>query len=173
MEELSPATLLEFFRDLSSAVRQPVTLHVGGSSALILAGFLRRPTEDVDVVDQLPESIRNNHAMLAKLVEDYGLQLTHFQSHYLPDGWQRRVHSLNRFGQLDVFLIDVYDIFVGKLFSRREKDLKDLRVLKPLLDFDRLSKQLVHTGKSLASEAKFRESAERNWYILFGTPLPI
>ncbi len=71
------------------------------------------------------------------LVERYGLRLAHFQSHYLPDGWQRRVESFGVFGELAVFLVDPVDIAVGKLFSRRDKDLDDVRMLKRVLELAR------------------------------------
>lgn len=51
------------------------------------------------------------------------MALNHFQSHYLPAGRPDRVRSLGRFGKLDVFLVDVYDVLLSKLFSDRNKDL--------------------------------------------------
>ena len=45
--------------------------------------------------------------------------------------WLDRVHSLAPFGRLQVYLVDRYDVFISKLFSIREKDRDDVRVLKP------------------------------------------
>src|SRR5687768_16175766 len=97
--------------------------------ALILGERLTRRTEDIDVVDELPEVVRAERELLDGFTARYGLRVAHFQSHYLPMGWEARVRSLGRFGQLDVFLVDELDIAVGKLFSAREKDRDDLRVL--------------------------------------------
>jgi hypothetical protein len=102
----------------------------------------------------------------------YRLRLAHFQSHYLPSGWDQRVHSLGTFGRLQVFLVDVYDVFLSKLFSRREKDRDDLRVLAPQLDKEILTRRLRETAAPLSSDPNLRPSAEQNWYILFGEPLP-
>jgi hypothetical protein len=147
-------------------------LDIGGSTALILAGHLRRATEDIDVVDQLPPSIRMNHELLSKLGTRFGLRLAHFQSHYLPSGWSARVRSLGRFGSIDVHLVDPLDIFVGKLFSNREKDRDDLRVLKKSLEKPAITERLQSSAKILAGEPAIRVNAERNWYILFGESLP-
>ena len=64
------------------------------------------------------------------------------QSHYFPSGWQNRAHSLEPFGRLQVLLVDVYDVFLSKLFSARIKDLEDLLVLAPQLDKDDLVEKL-------------------------------
>jgi hypothetical protein len=106
------------------------------------------------------------------MASQYGLQLTHFQSHYLPSGWSQRVRSLGRFGTLDVYLVDVYDIFVGKLFSGREKDRGDLRMLKRSLDKGQIVERLQTAAKNLAAESALKDHADKNWYILFGEPLP-
>ena len=77
-----------------------------------------------------------------ELAVRYKLGLAHFQSHYLPKGWEPRTQSIGRFGQLDVFATDVYDVLLSKLFSKRTKDRDDLRALKneinPQLFADRM-----------------------------------
>lgn len=172
MEITKPETIQEFFRELATPLHKPVTIFVGGSVALMLPKFLSRNTQDVDVVDEVPAEIRSLHKQLDQLMQRYRLQLTHFQSHYLPTGWQNRVHSLEPFGKLQVFLVDVYDVFLSKLFSGREKDRDDLRVLAPQLDKDMIIRKLKDTTASLQSEAKFKKHAEDNWYILYGEALP-
>jgi hypothetical protein len=67
--------------------------------------------------------------------------------------------------------VDVYDLFLGKLFSQRTKDLDDLRVLARSLDKEILIRRLP-TTVGLAADLSLREAAERNWYIVYGEPLP-
>lgn len=172
METTQPDRILQFLRELGTFAKRPTRIHVGGSAALIVAGGLRRHTEDIDVVDEVPGELRTEHALLESLSKRYGLHLAHFQSHYLPSGWEGRVRLLDMFGQLEVFLIDPYDIVLSKLFSQREKDRDDLRVLAPGMDKTQLVRRLRDDAAALASEPRLKQFAVTNWYILFGEPLP-
>jgi hypothetical protein len=173
VESLKPETILEFLRELGAAIKEPARLEIGGASSLILGGFLSRATEDIDVVNEVPPPIRLQHELLARLSARYGLSLTHFQSHYLPSGWINRVRSFGRFQTLDVYLIDVYDIFVGKLFSNREKDLDDLRLLKRSLEKDRVVDRFKTRAEALIAETALKAHAGKNWRIHFDEPLPV
>lgn len=165
-------TVLQFLRELSRHVVQPTRLLIGGSTALILCGYLSRQTEDIDVVDEVPANLRSEYQLLGELEEQYGLQLTHFQSHYLPSGWADRLHSVATLGLLHVFAVDAYDLFLSKLFSSRRKDREDLRAVLPHLERSVLETRLRDTAKSLCNDAKLREAAVENWYVLFGEVLP-
>jgi hypothetical protein len=172
MDRTDPELVKQFLRELGSHVSRPVRLCIGGSVALILPGYLARHTEDVDVVDEVPAEIRSQHQLLAQLRKRYALELAHFQSHYLPQGWEHRVHSLEPFGQMQVALVDVHDIFLSKLFGGREKDRDDLRLLAPQLDKDTLTRRLRETTAPLRADAALLRRAEENWYILYGEALP-
>jgi hypothetical protein len=171
-DSTDPRTLQQFLRELGDALQTPARMDVGGSSALILRGLLSRATDDVDVVDEIPEVLRVEHELLDGLVSRYGLRLTHFQSHYLPAGWSARVESLGRFGKLDIFLVHPLDIFVGKLFSKRTKDRDDLRMLCGSLDRSAIVERLRASAGALLADPGLRADAQRNWYILFGEDLP-
>ncbi len=173
MDITKTETILEFFRALSRHVLRPTRLIVGGSVALMLAGLLTRHTEDIDVVNELPPELRNQHEALAELAARFGLQLAHFQSHYLPAGWERRIHAFGQFDRLDVHLVDAYDVTVSKLCSKRAKDLDDLRTLKPALDREVLKDRLTGEGASLLAEQRLRDAAVQNWYVLTGEQLPV
>ena len=172
MEHTRPEKIQQFLRELGSSIYEPCRINIGGSSALILMQMLSRQTDDIDAVNEVPAPIRNDHALLEKLIVRYGLRLAHFQSHYLPDHWESRLHSLGSFGQLQVYLVDHVDIVLGKLFSRREKDLDDLRMLVTVVTRPVLEDRLRSAGGGLLSDPQFRSNAEKNWYILFGDSLP-
>jgi hypothetical protein len=172
MDATRPETVLRFFRDLGSRIDRPARLDVGGSISLILAGVLSRQTEDIDVVDEVPAEIRTRYDLLDQLVTRYGLNLAHFQSHYLPSAWSNRVRSLGRFEKLDVFLVDVYDVLLSKLFSTREKDLDDLVTVAPRVGKEVLESRLRQSAGPLLGEPQLAEAARRNWYVLYGDPLP-
>jgi hypothetical protein len=172
MDKTSPETVKRYFRDLGSSISEPVTLEIGGSIALILGGYLSRSTEDVDVVDEIPIALRRKRSVLADLQKSYQLLLTHFQSHYLPAGWRDRLQYVGDFGSLKIYSVDVYDVFLSKLFSSRRKDLDDMRIIEPKLDKQYLIKQLLSSTAKLMKEADLKENAEKNWYILFDEKLP-
>jgi Nucleotidyltransferase of unknown function (DUF6036) len=172
VETTKPETIRQFLRDLGLNVHRPLKVTVGGSAALILPGLLTCRTEDIDLVDEVPAEVRTQYQLLKRLHEHFNLQLTHFQSHYLPTGWEQRTHSLESFGQLQVLLVDAYDVFLSKLFSDREKDRDDLRIVAHQLDKETLIRRFRETTAPLRSDAKFRQNAQKNWYILFGESLP-
>jgi hypothetical protein len=172
MPKTDPETVRQLLRELGLGVQRSVNLAIGGAVALILAGYLQRSSQDIDVVDEVPEDLRKQQVLLDDLAKRYQLQLTHFQSHDLPAGWEGRLHTLEPFGKLRVALVDVYDVFLGKLFSARSKDLDDLRVLLPSLDRQTIEWRLHESCGGLLAEASLKQQAERNWFILVGQPLP-
>jgi hypothetical protein len=170
---IDPATVLQLLRELSTHVTQPTQLVIGGSIAVMLAGHLSRSTDDIDVVDELPASLRAQPTLLEGLAQRYGLRLAHFQSHYLPGGWDQRIWSVDTFGKLQVLAVDPYDVVVGKMFSIREKDRDDLRAITPRLDRAVVEDRVRRTTADLRSEQRLLDAARRNWFILFGQELPI
>jgi hypothetical protein len=173
MDPTTPKAVQQFFRELSTLVLQPTRLVVGGSLALILRGLLSRRTEDADVVDEVPAALRNQHNALDELVNRFGLQLTHFQSHYLPNGWDKRIELFESFNELHVYLVDPYDVMVSKLCSKRAKDLDDLRAMEPKIDKPLLADRLKTAAAALLAEQRLREAAQHNWYVLFDEQLPV
>lgn len=172
MDVTRPETIRQYLRELSDQVRRPLRLDVGGCASLILSGHLSRKTEDIDVVDEVPADVRREYRLLEELQKRYGLELTSFQRHYLPVGWEQRVHSQPPFGQFSVFLVDVYDVFLSKLYSARTKDLDDLRALLPQLDKETIVRKMKDTTASMLTAPDLRGKAEKNWTVLYGEPLP-
>lgn len=172
VDATAPQTIERFLRELSLHVTRPTRLVIGGSIALILSGHLIRHTEDLDVVDEIPAELRDQHPLLQDLLNLYKLRLAHFQSHYLPDGWSQRLRSFGTFARLQVFLVDPYDIFLGKLFSARKKDREDLNAMASRLDRETLVRRLRETTASFRADATLLDAATKNWYVLFGEPLP-
>jgi hypothetical protein len=82
------------------------------------------------------------------------------------------VHSLDIFDRLQVFLVDVYDVALSKLFSARLKDLEDLRVLKPQLDKELLATKLRTHGGDFLAAPRLLQLAQDNWKVLYGEALP-
>lgn len=172
MEKTEPDEILQFFAYLGNKLRHKVRIEVAGSVALILPGYVSRHTEDIDVVGEVPKEIRENHALMNTLETSFGLKLGHVQSHYFPSGWRERVHSFDVYDELHVYLVDVYDVALSKLFSSRLKDLEDLRVLRPQLDKDSLTERLRTSARDFLAAPRLLEIATDNWKVLYGEELP-
>lgn len=172
MERTDAEVAREFLRELGIQTKQPAVLIIGGAIALILQGAIERSTTEIDIVGEIPESIRSQGVLVGELQRRYQLLLTQVQAHCLPSGWEQRVKSLGAFGPLQVSILDVYDVFLDKLFGRRTKDLDDLRAMKPRLDLYRLVSRLRTSTASLRGEPQLRKTAEDNWYVVFGEVLP-
>jgi hypothetical protein len=172
MDKTEPDTIRQYFEQVGFELRETVSIAVGGSCALILPGYVSRSTEDIDVVGEVPEAIRTKYEFLAELQQLHGLHLGHVQSHYFPQGWHERVHAFGVYNHLQVSLVDVYDVFLSKLFSARMKDMADLKVLLPQLDKETLVRRFLTTCKDFLAAARLKKIAEKNWKILFGEDIP-
>lgn len=168
VDSLDPKMALDMLRELGTRVARPATITIGGSIALILERILVRQTDDVDVVDELPEAVRTEYALLDELTSRYKLKIAHFQSHYLPDGWRSRTHSLGRFGKIDVHVVDAVDVLTGKLFSRRTKDLDDLREALPRINMEDFRRRIQNSTTGYRNDPHSLPNGVRNWYILTG-----
>ena len=168
---------IDAVRDGSQVGERPPSQESGGGQLRIVerpgeaTGEEKPDGRDADGVNEVPTELREQHDVLRDLAKRYGLQLTHIQSHYLPSGGEQCLSLLDVFGQLEIYLVDAYDVMISKLCSKRAKDLDDLRVMKPNIDRDTLHSRLSDAGHSLLAEERLREAAEKNWYILFGEPL--
>ncbi len=171
MPHLSPITVRQFLRELGSAIGSPATITMGGAASLVLGGLLSRATEDVDIVDEVPLEIRDERQVLQDLSARYGLRITPFQSHYLPQGWESRTIDFGTFGKIHVRLVDALDIIAGKVFSARPKDLDDFRLLSVNLDKEELRRRVLQGSSSLISSDQNRRQAIKNWYIVYGEDL--
>jgi hypothetical protein len=172
MDITKPETIKQFLRELSGHVRKPLRLDIGGSVALMLPELLSRRTEDVDIVDEVPAEIRAQYKLLADLKTRYGLKPAHFQQHYLPSGWNSRLHYFDQYGDVRIYLVDPYDVLLSKLYSIRTKDLDDLRAVIPQLSKEIFVERLQEKTQSMLAAPDLRERAEKNWFILFGEALP-
>jgi len=173
MTHLSPVFLGQFLRELGTRITRPTTITMGGAASLVLQGLISRATEDIDLVDEVPVEIREEHQMLEELSSRYGLRIAHFQSHYLPERWQTRTADFGTFGKIHLRLVDPHDIIAGKVYSPRPKDLDDFRLLAPSLDNQRLRELVIRGLSSLWSSNETRQRAIQNWYVVYGENLEL
>ena len=172
MEKTEPELIRQFLEHLGRSIHRETRVDIAGVVPCIMLGYLSRHTDDIDLIDEVPQELRDNHPLLQQLHDSYGLELTHVQSHYYPSGWRDRIHYLGAFGRLEAFLLDVGDVFLSKLFSARIKDMGDLRLLRPQLDKAILVEKLKTTCASFLADPRLLQIAKDNWHILFGEELP-
>lgn len=163
----------QVFDLLGRGIHSFLEVYVAGSIPTLLAGLTVRPTADIDLVDEVPEAIRQQRAILRRIEDELGLVLGHVQSHYLPANWQRRRHFFGEFSELHVYLVDVYDVFVSKLSSRKKKHQEDLRVLASRLDRETAHIRLIGDGRLFLDDPKLRPQIEENWRFIFQEPLVV
>jgi hypothetical protein len=161
----------QIFELLGRNVRDRTEVYVAGSIPTLLGGLTVRPTDDIDIVNEVPAAIRSQRAALQRIRTEFGLSLGHVQSHYLPANWEQRRQWFGDFGALRVFLVDVYDTFVSKLSSKQEKHQQDLRVLALKLDKGTAKRRLLEDGQAFLNDPHQRPQIEENWRFIFQEPL--
>jgi len=144
---LRPQKIFAILSESGNQWPEPTQVIIGGSIALILSEELLRDETDPDIWDEPPDDL-------------------------LPTGWRDRIRHFGQFGKLDVYLMDSCDIFVSKLFSVRRRDLIDLRHMDNRLVKQTVEQRLISTASSLRADPQRLKSAEHNWYVLYGEPLP-
>jgi hypothetical protein len=162
--------LEQIFTLLGERVHDRVEVSIAGSIPTLIEGLTARPTDDIDIVNEVPAGIREQREVVEQIKAKYGLMLGHVQSHYLPAKWQQRRRFLGDFGGIRVYLVDVYDVFISKLSSKQEKHRDDLRVMAPKLDKEKVKKLLLTDGKSFLDSPFDRPTIDANWRFIYQEP---
>jgi Nucleotidyltransferase of unknown function (DUF6036) len=171
VDSIDATQLGQVFELLGRNIQRRVEIHIAGSVPTLIKGLTARPTDDIDLVDEVPDEIRRQRDVLRQIETEFGLKLGHVQSHYLPSHWRDRRHWFGDFGGLRVYALDEYDIFVSKLSSKKKKHQLDLRVLATKLDKDKARQRLLTDGRAFLDDPKLRPQIEENWRFIFQEPL--
>lgn len=159
---LSPKLALQAFRALDDEVAGPVSLIVGGGTAMMLAHGLPVRTTDVDAyprnstLDSLLPAVRRVGKALG-LSPDW--LNPHFETfaHVLPADYGSRLVRVYAGDHLDVWALGAEDLLVMKCFAGREKDVGHARALlarKPDLALvERRLQELLEKGVKGAQDA--------------------
>lgn len=159
---LTAAVLDAAFRALDARLEGPLTLVVGGGTAMMLAYGLSVRTTDVDAypargrLDDIAGPIREVAREL-ELAPDW--LNPHFETfaHVLPADYGARLREVFAGRSLRVAALGVEDLLLMKCFAGREKDVGHARALlrrKPDLGLvERRIEELVERGVHGASEA--------------------
>lgn len=80
----------QIFDLIGRTIHGTVEVHIAGSIPTLIKGLTARPTSDINFVNEVPPEVRGQRAVLHKIETEYGLTLSHVQSHDLPAHWQDR-----------------------------------------------------------------------------------
>jgi hypothetical protein len=163
--------LEQVFELLARNISKRTEVCLAGSIPTLMTDLTARPTDDIDFIDEIPESIREQRGMLIQIARKYGLTLGHVQSHYLPKNWEARRQLFGTYGNLLVYVADEYDIFVSKLSSKLEKHQDDLRVMSNQLNKEIIKERLQGDGKAFLENSFDRPTIESNWEFIYREPL--
>jgi hypothetical protein len=129
MEKITSQALEIFFARLGEKITQPVTFYLLGGSALCLLGS---PRETLDV-DYSAENVPANFDTVLKQVSRElqldleAVPLAEFIP--LPPASESRRQFVGRYGQVDVYIFDLYSIALSKIARGFESDLEDAQFL--------------------------------------------
>lgn len=153
METVTSAALKKFFERLGEQLENPATFTLLGGSALCLLGS---PRETLDV-DYFIEGARQEiDTALKQLSADLelDLELVPLEEFIpLPPEAEQRRRFVGRYGQLDVYIFDLYSIALSKIARGFESDLEDVEFLlnHKLIEWEMLEKHFQTILPSSAS----------------------
>lgn len=129
MEPVTQDTLTRFLTRLGEQYPNPVNLYLLGGSALLLLGNLRQ-TLDVDFMTDLnSQQQRSLEIIMNELAAEYRLDIEEVPiSEFvpLPPGAEARRRFIGRFGQIEVYLYDLYTIALSKIARGFDTDMDDV-----------------------------------------------
>ena len=169
MESVTRSTLETFLRRLGESSSCTGAFYLLGGSALCLLGN-PRTTVDVDYTFEAESgSLEHFETTLAKLAADMHLDveavpLDEFIP--LPPQARERRRLVGRYGQLDVYLFDLYSVALSKIARGFEADLEDVMFLlsERLIEFGELESHfesiLPHAPKADILPSEFRDYFE-------------
>jgi hypothetical protein len=151
MEPVTSAALESFLQKLGERISQRVTLYLLGGSALCLLGS---PRETLDVDYSLATCTKEIEKTINALAKEMKMDLEAVPlSEFipLPPNAESRRRFIGRYGQLDVYIFDLYSIALSKIARGFESDLEDVQFLlaQRLIAWDELENHF----KSILSRA--------------------
>ena len=143
MEPVSVKAIELFLEKLGKDFQHPADLYLLGGTALLLLGN-PRVTQDVDYACKLnPAEAQAFQAAIEKIAAEMKLDfelvpLSEFIP--LPSGAEGRRRFWGRYGQVEVYLYDLYSIALSKIARGFEADIEDVLFLlrQGLIEFEQL-----------------------------------
>lgn len=169
MEPVTSEAIQKFLRRLGERYPGRGAIYLLGGSALLLLGSPRE-TRDVDyMTEPAPDSDAELRSALDGLADELKLDLEWVPlSEFIPlppDALRRR-QLVGHYGQLDVYIFDLYSIALSKIARGFESDLEDavFMLKQGLIEFGELERLfsiiLPDAPKTDISRAEFQDYFE-------------
>ena len=149
MESVTLAALQSFLQELGERYTGQATLYLLGGCALGLLGN-PRTTVDIDYTFEIEsEDLESFQEALAELAVEMRIDVDEVpiaEFVPLPPHARERRRLVGRYGDLDVYIFDLYTIALSKIARGFEADLEDVLFLlqEDLIDFGKLERHF-HT----------------------------
>lgn len=128
--------LTRFLKALDEALDEPAKLVVIGGSALVLGYGGAAATNDIDTFESYLDAIKEA-AEQARTKTGLNIPIVNSGIAQLPNGYEDRLmRVLPHLKNLEVLVLDAYDLAVSKLVRGNEHDRQQLAQLHALTPFD-------------------------------------
>jgi hypothetical protein len=129
MEPVTSDVIRAFLQRLSERFPQSAAFYLLGGSALCLLGSSRE-TRDIDYTVELPAEEKESFQLVVKeLAREMRLDLEDVplgEFIPLPPAAMERHRPVGRFGQMEIYIFDLYSIALSKIARGFEADLEDV-----------------------------------------------
>lgn len=141
-DRLPPEPWASFLNFLDQNLSQKAQLHCLGGFALIHLYNAPRVTEDLDVVEVLPDSAV--HPLLvaggkdSEAAKKYRVYLDYVRVATYPEDYEQRLVPMyaGSFRNLQLFAVDPYDLALCKIERNSRKDREDVKYLAKAIPLD-------------------------------------
>jgi hypothetical protein len=142
MESVTTKVLQTFLQRFGEQITVPVTIYLLGGSALCLLGS---PRETLDVDYSIESIAPEIEQTLERLAIELKLDLEPVPPKEfipLPDEAESRHRFVGRYGNLEVYIFDLYSIALSKIARGFESDIEDVEFLinQKLISWEALTK---------------------------------
>jgi hypothetical protein len=167
MEPVTSIVLQQFLKKLGEQFPHPIKFYLLGGSALCLLGS---PRETLDVDYSMEPPSPEIEQILRQLSSEFHLDLESVplaEFIPLPPNAEKRHRFLGRYGQVDVYIYDLYSIALSKISRGFESDLEDVEFLlaRNLIKWDELEKYF----KDILPRAKTADIDSKEFESYFNT----
>ena len=126
MESVTSRSLEDFLKKLGAKVADEATFYLLGGSALCLLGS---PRETLDVDYFVEEPAAKTETLITELAAELHMDMESVpiaEFVPLPPDVNKRHRGVGRYGQVDVYIYDLYTIALSKIARGFESDLEDV-----------------------------------------------
>ncbi len=170
MGSLTADDIRSFLIKLGERFPHAATIYMLGGSAMCLLGSAR-PTVDIDYATESSGSDERLRDTIASLAVEMGLEIEPVQLDEfipLPERAEERHRHLATYGQLQVYVFDLYSNALSKVARGFESDLEDVMFLlrRNLIDLKQLER---YVKRAMPRSTEFDvdpKEFQRNWSAL-------